>query len=164
MYRTTAGVSLDIVITRLGQLADDDDLQGGPWLKAIVDTFLITPAIWPLDDQLFEMLLAWAGVDLATAEGTAAAVAVSRYLEGTGICPLTCSHPVDDLSPRCALVRSGEAPDAYEAGLTYAGTEPRSTWLRVRTQLTSAYRRARVDEADDETCDDPTDEEYPDAA
>jgi hypothetical protein len=163
MYRTSYGVCLDALTTRLSGYAKDDDLHGGDWAKAIIEGFLLTPAIWPLSDELFEILLGWAGVDLDDAAGVEFAVAISQYLDGTGICPVVCTHPTADPSPRCARVRAGELSDVYDRGVLYDGTHDREFWLDLRTRITVAFTTV-VDTADIDAEALDTDEEYPDAA
>ena len=181
MFRTRYGVSLDALTTRLSGFAADDDLQGSEWAKAATEAFLLTPGIWPLSDELFEMLLGWAGVDLDVADGVEFAVAISQYLEGTGICPIVCTHPTDDPSPRCARVRNGDLAHVYDHGVLFDGTHDRDFWLELRTRLAGVFAAAvngnahatdldgdgdgaETRDAGVDAEEPDTDQEYPDAA
>lgn len=151
MYRTTYGYCLDVLAGRLANIARDDEIQGADGAIAIAEAFLSTPEIWPLSDELFEMLLGFAAVDLNHSGGAHMAVSIARYLEGTGICPIQCTHPPDDPSPVCARVRAGEETNAYEAGLQMDGTRDRAQWIDLRCKLTTAFRQAIADaDAEDE--------------
>lgn len=165
-YRTRYGLSLDALTARLSHHAKDDALQGADWAMAITEAFLLTPSIWPLGDELFEVLLAWAGVESHTTHGVEFAVAISQYLDGTGICPIVCTHPADDPSPRCARVRNGELSDLYARGLDYEGTHDRDFWIDLRTRLAGVFDAA-LQLPDDHAAAEhqpDTDQEYPDAA
>lgn len=142
MYRTIYALSLDQLVDNLTDYCRDPELEGAEWLSAITDAFLGTPTVWPMSDELFEVLLGFAGMRLDTPAGVHAAVAISRYLEGTGICPIVCTHDEDDPSPRCVQVRNDELRELSDQGAEFTGTHDLQHWQRTRALVAAAHARS----------------------
>lgn len=105
--RTPQGRALEQLTQLVSGLAVDDDLQGEEWLRGMVFAFVATPHVWPLDDQLYEMLLAWGGFDLSDGPSLLEAGEFTAFLLGTGAFTLVCSHTDETASPLCALITAG---------------------------------------------------------
>jgi hypothetical protein len=95
------------LVERLTSLARDPLLEGEAWVYAIAAEFLASGIFDTIDDHIFEILLAWAGVDLTKPDGLNIAVFLTGFVQGTGLIALACDHG-DDPSPLCARVRAGE--------------------------------------------------------
>ena len=89
----------------LTEIGADDDLQGTDWLTATLVAFAESPFLHELDPFLYEVLLAWAGFDLARPVGLHAAAFVTAMLGGGGYLSL-----LADTDEPCAVWELATSP------------------------------------------------------
>jgi hypothetical protein len=142
-FRTPHSIELSRITDQLAAL---QDLQVGEsdWCDGIVTAYLSTAHIWPLEVAWHEILLGFAGLDLANAADLSDAVSISQVLLGTGFCDLVCAD-ANDPSPLWERLQAGEDEDLREAGAQIVNTDLAVWLLRLRRRRAAqAIRRCRA--------------------
>jgi hypothetical protein len=130
--RTPEGRALYLLVERISGLCDGLEITDA-WLWQVMNTFMGHPLVWPMDDHLYEMLLAWAGFDLTDADHVQLAAQLTAFMVATGHVDLRCSHG-DAPSPLCVRARA-YWPAVQHMGQRFAVSPECAALLAARAAL-----------------------------
>ena len=139
-WRSPEGELLGALVRRLSAVGRDVDLSLDERLTEIAAEFLSSGVFEEFDEDLFEILLSWAGLDVGSCDGLTRAVELYGFLVGTGVIRFACVHG-DDPTPLCGRVRSGQADAAECHAEDSSGQRP----LRRLIQLGHARADLAID-------------------
>jgi len=135
------GLALDELVGRLTVLGRDPEVDGPVWVDAAVTAMLETPLVWPMDDGLYDMLLAFAGFSLDDGECVLSAAGLTAWLLGTRLVRLKCSHSAEDRTPLCfAVERARQGPD-FDHGAQAAASPAMVHCREIRRRRAAELRR-----------------------
>jgi len=135
-YRTPFGDALDGLIATV---ASTRDATATSRADALIDEYLRTPFVWPLDEAVHDLMLQLAALH-THGEATRVGIEATAYLLGTGWTPLGCAH-----ASRCTVSDASALTHYVTLGDRDASTGRLDQALDVRASrhatLTRRHRR-----------------------
>ena len=114
MTRSPFGGALLELVLELTDIQADPELDPDARAIRVFGTYVATPFVWPMDDVLYEITLAWAGINLSDPEDLERAALITACLAGTGEASLSCSH--EEPSALCERLRQPDMAESLEHG------------------------------------------------